>query len=146
MRSWAVRIPADGSAHHMIQLDTVDIKSEGNVDSFLSHVPDFREYWGYKEGWKLRDLASYTAKDQSLPELNGVYFGFKSLALDCLPLSKYTGFCGDAFITRTKAWEYQPGEYMERYDEHGRVVYEDIPITFLESSLLKLVLERLHEM
>ena len=142
----SVRIPADGSAPHLIRLHTTDIRSEGNVDCFLSHIPDFREYWGYREGWKWRELISFTARDQSLPALNGIYFGFKSFALDHLPLSEYTGFCGDAFITKATAREYQTGEYMETYDEHGRVMYEDTSIAFLKSPLLQTVLERLHEM
>lgn len=74
-------------------------------------------------------------RDQSLPELDGIYFGWKSFALDLFPLSEYTGFYGDAFIAKTPLWE---------YDENG-AVYEDVPVAYLGSSLLRMLLERLHE-
>ena len=44
-------------------------------------------------------------KDQLLPELNRIYFGWKSFALDLMPLSEHTGFCGNAFIAKTLLWE-----------------------------------------
>lgn len=74
--------------------------------------------------------------DQSPPELNGIYFGWKSFALDLWPKSEHTGFCGDAFIAKTPPWE---------YDENG-TVYEDIPESFLKSPLLGRALERLHDL
>ena len=73
--------------------------------------------------------------DQLLPELNGIYFGWKSFALDLMPISEHTGFCGDAFIAKTPPWE---------NDENG-AVYEDVPLAFLESPLLKVALEKLHD-
>lgn len=74
-------------------------------------------------------------RDQSRPELNGIYYGWKSFALDLMPLSKHTGFCGDAFIAKTPTWE---------HDEHG-AVYEDVPVTFLLSPLLGVALEKMHD-
>ena len=72
---------------------------------------------------------------QAAPELNGVYFGWKSFALDLMPLSKHTGFCGDAFFAKTPPWE---------YDENG-ALYEDVPVAFLGSSLLEAALKMLHD-
>ncbi|SLM40381.1 hypothetical protein LPUS_11162 [Lasallia pustulata] len=142
----AVRIPADGSAPHIIQLSTVDVHAAGNADCCFGHIPDFRPYWGKNLGWQWRDVIQFTARDQSLPGLNGLYFGWKSFAMEMLPLSKYTGFCGDAFIVKAVAREYAEDEWMEEYDEYGRARYDDVfPDAFLESPLLKMVLERLHD-
>lgn len=130
-----LKIPADGSPPHLIQLNTIDVASEGNVDCFLRHIPDFRPYWGTQEGFRWRDIAQLEVRDQSLLELNGVYIGWKSFALDHIPLSEHTGFCGDAFIAKTPVWE---------SDENGAVC-EDIPVTFIRSPLLGTALERMHD-
>ena len=74
-------------------------------------------------------------RDQSLPELNDVYFGWKSFALDHIPLNKEPRFCGDAFVAKTPIWE---------YDEKW-AVYEDFPIAFVETPLLGMMLERMHD-
>ena len=139
-----VRIPADGSAPHMLSLHTIDIASEDNLDCFFGHIPDFRGFWG-QEGFTSRDMASYSAFDESPPELNGYYMGFKRLAKDHLPLSKHTGFCGDAFVFKMKAREWTPGDYMEEKDDEGRLLFDDIPDGFLESAVLKRALNRLRE-
>lgn len=128
-----LRIPADGSSPHLVQLNTIE--SNDNVDCCMRHIPDFRPYWGKEEGFWWRDIAQMEVTDQSLPELNGIYFGWKSFALDLMPRSEHTGFCGDAFIAKTPLWE---------YDENG-AVYEDVPLAFLESRLLKATLENLRE-
>ena len=128
-----LRIPADGSPPHLVQLNTIE--SDDRIDSNLRHVPDFRPYWGEGEGFLCRDIAEVEVRDQSPPVLNGLYFGWKSLALDLMPFSEYTGFCGDAFIAKTPIWE---------RDENG-AVYEDVPLAFLESRLLEVVLKRLHD-
>lgn len=66
--------------------------------------------------------------------------------MEVLPLSKHTCFCGDAFIVKAVAKEYAEDEWMEEYDEYGRARYDDIfPDAFLESPLLEMVLERLHD-
>ena len=67
--------------------------------------------------------------------LNGLYWGFKSFALDVMPISAHTGFCGDAFIAKSPA---------EEFDEDGWHVYEDVPAEFLGSRVMGEVLERLH--
>ena len=128
-----LRIPADGSLPHLVQLSTIE--SNDNVDCFLLHIPDLRPYWGKEEGFQWRDIARMEVTDQLLPELNGVYFGWKSFALDLMPISKHTGFCGDAFIAKTPLWE---------YDANG-AVYEDVPLAFLGSPLLKVALKNLRE-
>ncbi|KAG8525710.1 uncharacterized protein KY384_000470 [Bacidia gigantensis] len=128
-----LRIPADGSPPLLIRLNTVE--TSDNVDSFLSHIPDFRRYWGDKEGFHWRDIAHLEVMDQSLTELNGAYWGWKSFAMDLMPRSEHTGFHGDAFIAKTPIWE---------NDENG-AVYEDVPETFIGSKLMHETLQKLHE-
>ena len=70
-----LKILANGSPPHLVQLNTIDVTSEGNVDSCQGHIPDFRPYWGTKQGCCWRDIARFELREQSLPELNGVYFG-----------------------------------------------------------------------
>ena len=52
--------------------------------------------------------------------------------MDYIPLSEQTEICGDAFIAETPVWE---------YDENG-VVYEDLPVAFVGTPLLGMMLER----
>ena len=80
-------------------------------------------------------MVQIEVKDQSLPELDGIYWGWKSFALDHIPLSEHTGFCGDAFIAKRPIWE---------RDENG-ALYEDFPIAFVGSPLLGRALERMHD-
>jgi hypothetical protein len=49
-----VRIPADGTPAHMVQLET--ITASDATDGFLFHVPDLRKYWRTDLGWHQRDL------------------------------------------------------------------------------------------
>lgn len=129
-----LRIPADGSPPHLVQLNTIE--SDDNIDCCQRHIPDFRPYWGDGEGFQWRDIIGMEVRDQqAAPELNGVYFGWKSFAMHLMPLSKHTGFCGDAFFAKSPLWE---------YDENG-AVYEDVPVAFLGSSLLETALEKLHD-
>lgn len=129
-----LRVPADGSAPHLVPLKTVE--TDDNVDCFLLHVPDFRPYWGDKEGFQWRDIAHLEVRDHRQPELNGAYFAWKSFAMDLMPVSKHTGFCGDAFIAKTPIWE---------VDENG-AVYEDVPVSFLHSPLLRQMLVKLKDL
>ena len=128
-----LRIPADGSSPHLVQLNTIE--SNDNVDCFLRHIPDLRPYWGTEEGFRWRDMARMEVTNQSPPGLNGIYFGWKRFAMDLMPVSERTGFCGDAFIAKTPLWE---------YDANG-AVYEDVPLAFLGSPLLNKALEILHQ-
>ncbi|KAL8933826.1 MAG: hypothetical protein Q9211_005560 [Gyalolechia sp. 1 TL-2023] len=125
-----LRIPADGSAPHLIRLKTIE--TSDNVDCFMVHIPDFRPYWGKEEGFGYRDIASLEVRHDPQPELNGIYFGWKSFAMDLMPVSKHTGFCGDAFIAKTPLWE---------NDENG-AIYEDVPVAFLGSPLLGMALKQ----
>lgn len=68
-----LRIPADGYSPHLIRLNTIE--SKDNVDRFWRHIPDFRPYWGKEEGFQWRDIAQIEVRDQSLPQLSGVYLG-----------------------------------------------------------------------
>ena len=122
-----LKIPADGSLPHLVRLNTIDVASEGNIDQFVRYIPDCRSYLGTQEVCCWRDIARMEVRDQSPPELNGVYYGWKSFALDHVPLSEYTGFCGDAFIAKTP---------FLGTDEHG-AVYEDVPDSFITSPLLR---------
>lgn len=128
-----LRIPADGSAPHLVRLKTVE--TSDNVDCFLAHIPDFRPYWGKAEGFQWRDIAHLEVTDHPRQELNGAYWAWKSFAMDLMPISQHTGFCGDAFIARTPIWE---------NDENG-AVYEDVPVSFLNSSLYGKMLEKLQD-
>lgn len=129
-----LRIPADGTPPHLVQLNTIETRD--NVDCFLFHIPDFRPYWGEREGFRRREVAQMEVRGQSLPELNGIYFGWKSFDLDHMPLSEHTGFHGDAFFAKTPLWG---------YDKDG-AVYEDVPVAFLSSPLLRLALKTLRDM
>lgn len=129
-----LRIAADGALPHLVQLNTIE--SDDNVDCFLFHIPDFRSYWGRREGFRWRDLARVEVRDQSPPELNGVYYGWKSFALDLMPLSEHTGFCGDAFVAKTA---------LREFDEEA-AAYEDVPLAIVGSQVLGLTLEKLREM
>ena len=143
-----VRIPADGSPAHLLKLQTIDIKHNGNVDCFLSHIPDFRLYWGYNEGWNRRGVGSFTARgqSQSLSELNGLYLCFKNFAVDDHQLSGPEGFCGDMFVVKVASNEYDDTDDLELYDTCDRVIYEDISPKFFQSSLMATALKRLSEM
>jgi hypothetical protein len=48
-----VRIPADGTPAHLVQLETMSAADAR--DGFLFHVPDLRQYWT-KLAWDERDL------------------------------------------------------------------------------------------
>jgi hypothetical protein len=79
-------------------------------------------------------LVSVSAEMQHPPQLNGIYYGFKSFDMYGMPTSKHTGFNGDAFIVKLTEAE---------YGLHGWPTYEDVPEAFLSSWLLGMVLERL---
>ena len=132
-----LRIPADGSQPHVISVNSIDVTAEGNIDAFLGHIPDFRPFWGKSEGYQWRDVCQIEVNDQSNSELNGIYWGWKSFAMDFMPVSEHTGFCGNAFIAKTPNPE---------YDETGITVYQDIPQAFSSSPLLRRALERLHDL
>ena len=72
---------------------------------------------------------------QARPQLNGVYIGWKSFALDLIPISEKTGFCGDAFVAKLPLWE---------LDEHG-AVYENFPEGFVDSEFWEPMVERMHD-
>ncbi|KAK0649865.1 hypothetical protein B0T16DRAFT_410804 [Cercophora newfieldiana] len=61
-----VRIPANGSAPHLVPLTTTpEIKS--GTDKFLCHTPDLRHYCGEK-GWDLRErIRLDLLRDRSVP-------------------------------------------------------------------------------
>ncbi|KAL8699564.1 MAG: hypothetical protein Q9201_005931, partial [Fulgogasparrea decipioides] len=128
-----LRIPASGSPPHLLRLNTIE--TDDNVDCFLLHIPDFRPYWGSREGFRWRDIARLEVTDQPSPELNGVYWGWKSFAMDLMPKSEHTGFYGDAFIAKTPIWE---------NDENG-AVYEDVSGAFVGSAMMRALLERLRD-
>lgn len=120
----AVRIPADGSAPHLVQLHTIDVRFECATGRVRCRIPDMRKYWGADEAWTQRDCTECTVNSHSIPSINGVYYGWKSYAVDHLPLSEHTGFYGDAFIVRRGTRE---------RDQHGSMVYGDVPDGFITS-------------
>jgi hypothetical protein len=64
-----VRIPADGTSHHLLSLTTTtDSKFR---DSFLFHVPGLRQYWSTEEGWEFHDLQRLDLlQDERIPRLH----------------------------------------------------------------------------
>ena len=78
-----------------------------------------------------------TVRDNRIPVLNGIYYGFKSFALDDLPMNKELGFCGDAFVAKVTD---------EEHDENGRATYDEVPEELLRApDVLKHILNRLRE-
>ena len=69
--------------------------------------------------------------------------------MDHIPVSKHTGWCGDAFISKLPLPENDEngGGALKlppwKVDENG-AVYEDIPHAFVESALYAEMLEVLH--
>lgn len=136
VRIRVLRVPADGSAPHILPFHTVDISKDGNVDSFLSHVPDTRAFWGQDDGWKNRDVVRFDLKTSN-PTVGGLYYAFKSFAVDHLPQNKHAadwGVYGDAVIAKVTG---------AGYGEHGWATYENVPDELLRSGLYKRVLQRL---
>lgn len=68
--------------------------------------------------------------------LNGVCHGSESFALGLIPVSKHTGFCGDALITKSP---------VQDRGEDGWAIYEDVPEEFLGSISMGEVLERMRD-
>lgn len=128
-----LRVPADGSTPHILPLHTIDITNDGNVDVFLCHIPDTRAFWDSAEGWTYRDVARAEIKTGN-STIDGVYYGFKSFAIDRLPQNQDWGIWGDAFIAKVTEGE---------YNEHGWATCEDVPDELLRSSLYKQVLKQL---
>ena len=134
-----LRVPADGSTPHILPLQTIEISNDGNTDCFLCHVLDTRAFWGQNEGWLYRDVARFDLKIGNRA-VDGVYYGFKSFALDHLPQNKAAadwGIWGDAFVAKVTDAE---------YGEHGWATYEDVPDELLRTGLYKRILERLAAM
>ena len=102
----------------------------------MVHIPDFRAYWGTRDGFHQRDIARLPIEGhQAQPALNGSYTGWKGFALDLIPVSKKTEFCGDAFIAKLPTWE---------LDERG-AVYEDFPEGFVDSEFWGPMVEKMHD-
>ncbi len=126
-----VRFPTNGSGPNLISLTT--IADSNNVDCFLFHVPDLRQYWKTEDGWNWRDIARHELKNQRRPSCNGIYYVFYSFAMDDLPENKHIPswiggeerhvWYGDVFIVKMA-----PSEV----DEHGWAAYEDIGPEFLQ--------------
>ena len=129
-----LRIPADGSPRHLLRINTIHTISERNIDSFLRDIPDFRSFWGSKDGLHWRDGIRIEITGQSPPVLDGIYYGWKSFAFDEMPISKHTGFCGDAFFARTRDWDFN----------ESSVAWDDVPPELLGSELLEVLIEKLH--
>ena len=70
------------------------------------------------------------------PGVDGIYYGFKSYALDHSPLNKAAASCiyGDAFIAKVTDAE---------HDQHSWATYEDVPGELLSLGLYKQILEHL---
>jgi hypothetical protein len=54
-----IRIPADGSPAHLLSLTTINTAGTAggmDLDYFLLHIPDLREYWTPEHAWESRNL------------------------------------------------------------------------------------------
>ncbi|KAF8989778.1 hypothetical protein BDQ17DRAFT_1372763 [Cyathus striatus] len=126
-----LRIPADGTSPHLVCLPTVS-NYDGNHDSYLVHLPDFRLYWCSEERWKFRTFGVMDIRKQDIPELNGLYYMYKSFAMDNTPINKHLETTrGDAFVIKLES----------EYGSAGRAVYSDIPPELPESRLLDFMVD-----
>ncbi|MCJ1316473.1 hypothetical protein MMC15_001794, partial [Xylographa vitiligo] len=71
-----LRVPADNTRPHCLELETTHEGVECGLDSFLNHVPDFRRFWG-SDGWQKRDIRRFRLSNRSVAA-NGVYYCFWS--------------------------------------------------------------------
>lgn len=102
-------------------------------------------------------MARVDIKNNDIPTLNGCYFGFKSFAVDDLPMSQYgRGIYGDACIVKMAPEKYcsrgfrivkiGEKEYPDLRNELARyAVYDNIPEDILETGLWKEIVARLSE-
>lgn len=126
-----VRIPADGTPAHLLSLTTTS--ASGNVDSFLFHVPDLRQFWKTEQAWRYRDLQRLELEQQRYSSCNGVYYAFFSFAMDDLPEHSSVPawisgdqrrvYWGDVFLVKMAPHE---------WGEHAWAAYEDIGPEFLD--------------
>jgi hypothetical protein len=109
-----VRLPADGSPAHLLSLTTTSVSD--NVDIFLFHVPDLRQYWKTEKAWDYRDLQRFELQQQYHSSCNGVCYAYISFSIDDLPENSSVpawidgGRCrrywGDVFLVKMAPHEY----------------------------------------
>jgi len=140
-------IPANGAPPRIERLATVNVRNDGKGDRFLHYVPDMRAYWRTGFGWECRDLARIDITDHVVPALNGFYYGFKSFAVDDLPMSKHgRGIYGDACIVKMAPERYcargfriikwGEKEIDDLHNELSRfAVYDDITMDVVDTGL-----------
>lgn len=126
-----VRFPADGTSAHLLPLTTTSVS--GNVDCFLFHVPDLRQYWKTDKAWSYRDLQRIELQQQRHSSCDGLYYAFFSIAMDDLPENSFVPswvghgrrsvYWGDVFLVKMAPHE---------WGEHGWAAYEDIAPEFLD--------------
>jgi len=123
----ALLIPSDGSPHHLIFLKTITL-SPTAPDLHLGHHPDLRKYWG-PSGWERRVATPLLVTADPVPELNGKYWLFRSLADAHLQPNKHVGgHCfGDAFVVRVVS---------DGGDGRGDAAYEDVDRGIVGSGLV----------
>ncbi|KAF8989779.1 hypothetical protein BDQ17DRAFT_1434207 [Cyathus striatus] len=128
-----LRIPADGSFPELVRLPTV-CNYDGNHDSYLFHLPDFRLYWGSEERWRFRTFGTMEVHKQDVANLDGLYYMYKSFAMDNAPYNKHlrTYTRGDVFIVKLVS-DYGNGE--------GQAVFADVAPELLGSKLLASMLQ-----
>jgi hypothetical protein len=150
-------IPANGALPRIERLATVNVRNDGKADRFLHYVPDMRAYWGTDFAWSCRDLARIDITDHVVPALNGFYYGFKSFAVDDLPMSKHgRGIYGDACIVKMAPEKYcergfriikwEEKEILDLNNELSRfAVYDSITMDVVDTGLWKELVRKLSE-
>ncbi|MCJ1281845.1 hypothetical protein MMC26_001168 [Xylographa opegraphella] len=132
-----LRVPVDNTRPHRLELETTHAGIDCGPDSFLSHIPDFRKYWG-SDGWQKRDLRRFRLSDRSAA-VNGVYYCFWS---PCRSLPRNAVHArlrakrgldreawGDIFMVRMAGSEFGEGGWAKY--EHIREELMKVPM-FLE--------------
>lgn len=105
-----IRIPADGTPAHLLSLTTISVSK--NVDSFLFHFPDLRQFWKTERAWRYRNVQRFEFEQQC----NGIYYAFSSFDMDDLPENlslptwissrRRTVYCGDVFWVKMAPHEW----------------------------------------
>lgn len=145
-------IPANGAPLRIERLVTVNVRNDDKVDRFLHYIPNMRAYWGTGFAWSCRDIARIDITDYVVPSLNGCYYGFKSFAVDDLPMSKFgRGINRDACMAPEKYYErgfriikWEGQEIPDLNNELSRfTVYDGITMDVVDTGVWKELVKKL---
>ena len=119
----ALRVPADGSAPHVLTLETLMIEPDPIPESMsyrgllawlqeeeTRHVPNLVVFWGSR-GWKSRQYYRIEYECKGCPKLEGFYYVFRTLESDGLQVNPHLSnhgeeLYGDVFVFKAaeQAW------------------------------------------